>query len=59
MTVDGVVGQLDIHCPANYTEAVVSKGGRACVLTIYGGGLRPLLLSMLATVRLTPETAKN
>jgi len=59
VTIDGVVGQLDVHCPADYVEAVVLAGGRAYVFTVYGSAQRPMLMSMLATVKLMPGTAKN
>jgi len=59
VTIDGIVGELDVHCPALYVEAVVLAGGRAYVFDLTGSAQRPLLLSMLATVKLTPGTAKN
>jgi hypothetical protein len=59
IAVDGVPGHLDIHCPTYYIEAVVSKGGRVYVMTMYTPYTRPLFESLLATVRLTPASAKN
>jgi hypothetical protein len=59
ITVDGIVGHLDVHCAASYLEAVVSKGGRVYVLTMFTPYTRPLFESLLATVRLTPASAKN
>ena len=57
VTVDGVVGKLDVHCPTMYLEAVIPKGGRAYVLTMFQPFNRPLFEAFLDTVRLTPETA--
>jgi hypothetical protein len=57
--VDGIVGHLDVHCSSHYLEAVVSKGGRVYVLTMFSPFTRPLFESLLATVRLTPASAKN
>jgi hypothetical protein len=59
ITVDGTVGHLDVHCPTIYLEAVVSTGGRVYVLTMFMPFTRPLFESLLATVRLTPATAKD
>jgi hypothetical protein len=59
ITVDGIVGHLDVHCPSYYLEAVVSKGGRVYVLTMFTPFSRPLFESLLATVRLTPASAEN
>jgi hypothetical protein len=57
VTVDGVVGHLDVHCPNEYLEAVIPKGGRVYVLTMFQPFNRPLFEALLGTVRLTPETA--
>ena len=57
--VDGAIARLDIHCPTFYFEAVVEKSGRAYVFTVYAPQSRPVLEEILATVRLTPATAKN
>ena len=59
IAVDGIVGHLDVHCSSHYLEAVVSKGGRVYVLTMFSPFTRPLFESLLATVRLTPASAKN
>lgn len=59
ITVDGGVGHLDVHCPAFYAEAVISKGDRVYVFTMFLPFTRPLFDSLLDTVRLTPETAKD
>jgi hypothetical protein len=59
VTVDGVAGRLDVHCPGFYIEAVVSKGGRVYVLTMYTPYSRPLFESLLGTVRLNPAAARN
>ena len=58
ITVDGATGRLDVHCPTFYFEAVVPKGGRAYVYTVYAPVTRPVLEAILATVHLTPATAK-
>ena len=42
VTVDGVVGKLDVHCPASYLEAVIPKGGRVYVFTMFYPYNRPL-----------------
>ena len=57
VTVDGFVGKLDVHCPASYLEAVIPKGGRVYVFTMFYPYNRPLFEALLGTVRLTPETA--
>jgi hypothetical protein len=59
IVVDGSVGHLDVHCPTQYLEAVVPKGGRVYVFTMFTPFSRPLFESLLATVRLTPASAKN
>ena len=38
-------------------EAVIPKGGRVYVLTMFQPFNRPLFEALLGTVRLTPETA--
>ena len=57
ITVDGVIGRLDVHCPGSYLEAVIPKGGRVYVFTMWQPFTRQLFESLLETVRLTPETA--
>jgi hypothetical protein len=57
VTVDGVVGHLDVHCPTSYLEAVIPKGGRVYVMTMFQPFNRPTFEALLGTVRLTPETA--
>lgn len=57
ITVDGVVGHLDAHCPKFYMEAVIPKGGRVYVFTMFQPFNRQLFESLLDTVRLTPRTA--
>jgi hypothetical protein len=65
ITIDGAVGHLDIHCSATYLEAVVPKGGRVYVFTMFAPFSldapysRPLFETLLATVHLTPTTARN
>ena len=59
ITVGGAIGHLDVHCPTDYVEAVVSKGGRVYVFTMFEPFSRPLFESLLATVQLTPETART
>ena len=55
VVIDGVRGHLDTHCPTFYYEAVVSKGGRAYVFTLYAPTPnRPLFDSLIRTIRLTP-----
>ena len=58
ITIDGAVGHLDVHCPA-YLEAVVPKGGRVYVFTMFTPYSRPLFERLVGSVHLTPETAKN
>lgn len=57
VTVDTLIGHLDVHCAASYLEAVIPKGGRVYVFTMFQPFNRPLFEALLATVRLTPETA--
>jgi hypothetical protein len=65
IVIDGAVGHLDVHCSATYLEAVVPKGGRVYVFTMFAPlslnapYSRPLLETLLASVHLTPATAKN
>ncbi|HEV7809258.1 MAG TPA: hypothetical protein VGO64_01560, partial [Candidatus Limnocylindrales bacterium] len=59
ITVDGARGHLDVHCPTRYLEAVVSKGGRVYVFTMFPPFSRPLFESLVDTIRLTPESARN
>ena len=58
ITIDGLIGRLDIHCQESYLEAVIPKGGRVYVFTMFQPFTRPLFERLLETVRLTPETAK-
>jgi hypothetical protein len=57
IAVEGLPGRLDVHCPENYIEAVVPKGGRVYVFTMYTPYTRDLFGLLLGSVRLTPETA--
>lgn len=57
ITVDGVVGNLDVHCSTFYLEAVIPKGGRVYVFSMFHPFNRQLFESLLDTVRLTPGTA--
>jgi hypothetical protein len=59
ITIDGAVGHLDIHCPVVYIEAVVPKGGRVYVFTMFRPFNRPLFETLIGSVHLTPTTAKN
>jgi len=59
VVVDGVQGRLDVHCPTYYFEAVVSSGGRAYVFTAYYPISRPAFEAFLATIHLTPTSARN
>jgi hypothetical protein len=56
IAIDGAMGHLDVHCP-KYLEAVVLKGGRVYVFTMFTPFSRPLFESLIATVHLTPATA--
>jgi hypothetical protein len=57
ITIDGLIGRLDIHCPTWYLEAVIPTGGRVYVFTMFQPFTRPLFESFLATAHLTPATA--
>lgn len=59
ITIDGAVGRLDVHCPTAYLEAVVPKGGRVYVFTMFAPFDRPLFESLVGSVHLTPESARN
>lgn len=59
ITIDGAVGHLDIHCPALYIEAVVSKGDRVYVFTMFSPFNRPMFETLVGSVHLTPASAKN
>jgi hypothetical protein len=59
VNVDGTSARLDLHCPTFYLEVVVPKGGRAYVFTLYSPVSRPIFEAFLATIRLTPTSAKN
>jgi len=59
ITIDGALGYLDVHCSSHYLEAVVPKGGRAYVFTMFTPYTRPMFESFLATIRLDPASAKN
>ena len=56
VTVDGLPGLLDRHCPTAYLEVVVAKGNRVYVFTTWQPDSL-LFSSMLDTVKLTPSTA--
>jgi len=58
VTIDGVVGVLDVHCAADHYEAVVVSRGRGYVinLTQIPADLK-WFRQILATVRLHPENA--
>jgi hypothetical protein len=59
VSIDGAVGRLDLHCPTFYLEAVVPSGGRAYVFTLYAPASRPVFLTLLRGIDLTPATARN
>jgi hypothetical protein len=59
ITIDGSVGHLDIHCPALYIEAVVPKGDRVYVFTMFTPFNRPMFETLVGSVHLTPASAKN
>ena len=57
ITIDGLIGRLDIHCPTKYLEAVIPTDGRVYVFTVFQPFTRPFFESFLATVHLTPAAA--
>ncbi len=59
ITIDGAEGRLDVHCMTHYLEAVVPKGDRVYVFTMFVPLTRALFESLLDTTRLTPETARD
>jgi hypothetical protein len=59
ITIDGAIGHLDVHCPSTYLEAVVSKGGRVYVFTMFRPFNRPLFETLVGSVHLMPASAKN
>jgi hypothetical protein len=60
VTVDGVGGVIDIHCPAFYYEAILTGPDRGYAISLYGPS--PDLAwfkQILATVKLHPENAAD
>ena len=54
VTIDGLDGVLDLHCPALYAEAVVNKGNRVWVFTTWHPEEMALFSTMLESIKLTP-----
>lgn len=52
ITIDGADGFIDLHCPAQYLEAVVQKDRRVYVFTLWRPSSRDRFTSMLESVRL-------
>jgi hypothetical protein len=59
VVVDGVVGRLDRHCEEYFLEAVVPKGDRVYVFTLYEPDAPLDFSGMLDSIVLTPSTAKG
>ena len=54
ITIDGVAGQIAVHCPDVVQNALVSAGGRGYLILDYGAADMAWFKQVLATVRLDP-----
>lgn len=57
LTIDGLGGVLDLHCPSSYLEAVVHRGDRVWVFTTWHPEEMALFSTMLDSVKVTRPTA--